>query len=619
MATRGTRFDRLGSVIPQTFITDLLARADIVEIVGRHVELKKAGANYKGLCPFHGEKTPSFTVSASKQFYHCFGCGAHGTAITFLMEHTGVSFVDAVKDLAGMYGLKVPEERSSAEEQARAREEKDQYARLTDALRKANDYYRMQLKASPRAIAYLKGRGLTGQIAALFGLGYAPDDWRALGAAFADYASNADLVDSGLVVVKDSDDDAPQKRYDRLRDRITFPIRNTRGDIIGFGGRVLDKGEPKYLNSPETSVFHKGEELYGLFEARQAIRQKGYVIVVEGYMDVVALAQNGFENAVATLGTACTPMHVQKLFRHTEAVVFSFDGDAAGRRAARRALEAALPYAGDTRTVRFLFLPNEHDPDSYVRELGTDAFERAVSNATPLSTFFMQAVADGCALGTAEGRSQAIVNAKPMLNQLPDGALRVQILQALSELTRTDLRDLKRLVFGRGGASEAAPSRFGQREVQTTPVRRAALSAQERAVVSLLSYPAAWEQLSEEQRLLLCEGADAAAELVRWLERVLIVAPEGGLAALQTAVDAGTLPEEGLRLARQSLLESTEATASDVFAAVGQLERLALEREAKDLAASGLTTPDIREQYLAVLARLKALNVPIAEPGLPSP
>ncbi|MBU6438033.1 MAG: toprim domain-containing protein, partial [Betaproteobacteria bacterium] len=468
----------------------------------------------------------------TKQFYHCFGCGAHGTAITFLMEHAGLSFVDAVKDLAGMYGMKVPDDRSSPESAERARQDKDQRTRLIETLERANAFYRLQLKASPRAIDYLKGRGLTGQIAARFGLGYAPAEWRGLAAAFARYDAQ-ELVDSGLVVLKDAadgstdrpadDDDArlataaAARRYDRLRDRITFPIRNTRGEIIGFGGRVLDRGEPKYLNSPETPVFHKGEELYGLFEARQAIRERAHVIVVEGYMDVVALAQHGFAHAVATLGTACTPMHVQKLFRHTDAVVFSFDGDAAGRRAARRALEAALPHASDTRNVRFLFLPAEHDPDSYVRDLGADAFERAVSNATPLSTFFMQTVAEGCALGTAEGRSQAVANAKPLLTQLPDGALRLQLLQALAELAQLDVRDLKRLVYGK--APSAGPALHAPR--RSGPLRRAALTPHERAVVSVLACPAVWPTLEPLQRRLLSEGDSAAAQLAAWFAALL--------------------------------------------------------------------------------------------------
>jgi DNA primase len=320
-------------------------------VIGQYVKLRKGGANMLGLCPFHNEKSGSFTVSPAKQFYHCFGCGAHGTAIGFLMEYSGMSFPEAIKDLAQGAGLTVPEETRA--DRAIADVHTTPVASLTDVMQRAANFYRAQLKASPRAIDYLKGRGLTGQIAARFALGYAPSGWTNLDAAFEDYDDRA-LVDGGLVI--DRDDDGARKHYDRFRDRIMFPIRNTKGQVIGFGGRIIDAGEPKYLNSPETSLFQKGLELYGLFEARRAIREAGFAIVVEGYMDVVALAQLNVVNAVATLGTACTTQHVQKLVRATDHVVFSFDGDAAGRRAAWRALQASLPYAADDKTFTFLFL-----------------------------------------------------------------------------------------------------------------------------------------------------------------------------------------------------------------------------------------------------------------------
>ena len=332
--------DNPGMAIPQSFLSELLARVDVVEVVGKYVQLKKGGANYMGLCPFHGEKSPSFSVSPTKQFYHCFGCGKNGNAIGFLMDHTGMSFIEAVKDLAQQVGMQVPEEPQSPEERARAAAAKAKSDNLTDVLEKAGEAYREHLKTSPRAIAYLKGRGLSGQIAKRFGLGYAPEGWRSLASVFPEY-DNPLLAESGLVIVNEEDD----KRYDRFRDRIMFPIRNIKGECIGFGGRVIGEGTPKYLNSPETPVFSKGRELYGLFEARQAIREAGYVLVTEGYMDVVALAQLGFAQAVATLGTACTTDHVQKLFRVTDSVVFSFDGDAAGRRAARKAVSRAASSA----------------------------------------------------------------------------------------------------------------------------------------------------------------------------------------------------------------------------------------------------------------------------------
>ena len=418
-------------MLPQGFIQDLLSRVDVVEVVGRHVELKKAGINHKGLCPFHGEKSPSFIVSPSRQTYHCFGCGAHGDAIRFLTEHHGMAFMDAVRDLAQQVGMTVPENTATPEDQARAEAERNQRATLSEVLAKASDFYRGALKASPRAVAYLKKRGLTGQVAAAFGLGYAPEGWRTLAGVFPRYDDPL-LAESGLVITS-GDDGEEQKRYDRFRDRIMFPIRSVKGEVIGFGGRVLDVGEPKYLNSPETPVFHKGQELYGLYEARQGLRAKGYALVVEGYMDVVALAQWGYPNAVATLGTACTDEHVTKLFRFTDTVVFSFDGDAAGRRAAGRALEAALPHASDTRSVRFLFLPIEHDPDSYIRDLGPEAFEAAVTQAVPLSAQLIAHAGADCDLATAEGRSKMLAQAGPLVALLPDGLLREQVVQALAQ------------------------------------------------------------------------------------------------------------------------------------------------------------------------------------------
>ena len=443
-------------MIPPGFIQDLLARVDIVDIVGRHVDLKKAGINHKGLCPFHGEKTPSFTVSPSRQTFHCFGCGQHGNAVGFLMEHLGIGFIDAVRDLAQQAGMQVPEDDRSPQQREQEKAQKQRQATLTEILAKAGQHYRQQLKGNPRAIEYLKGRGLTGQIALQFGLGYAPDGWRSLASAFPSYDDPL-LVETGLVILQDDPgkSEAEQRRYDRFRDRVMFPIRNVLGEVIGFGGRVLDKGEPKYLNSPETPVFHKGKELYGLYEARPAMRRRGYALVVEGYMDVVALAQHGFGNAVATLGTACTQDHVQKLFRFTESVVFSFDGDAAGRRAAGRALEAALPHANETRTIKFLFLPTEHDPDSYVRELGADAFERCIEGAVPLSRQLMETAADGCDLGTPEGRARMLSVAKPLWAALPEGLLKRQLLGELAR--RAQLPDAELQALWANALPPAAP------------------------------------------------------------------------------------------------------------------------------------------------------------------
>jgi DNA primase len=433
--------------IPQSFIQELVSRADVVEVVGRHVQLKKAGANFMGLCPFHGEKSPSFSVSPTKQFYHCFGCGASGDALRFMMEYEGMGFLEAVRELAQQHGLEVPDD-ASPQDRAQAAAQRQKQATLADVLEKAGDAYRKALRSAPRAVDYLRNRGLSGEIAKRFGLGYAPEGWRHLAGVFPDYADPL-LVESGLVISSAEDGAAPaadEKRYDRFRDRIMFPIRNVKGECIGFGGRVLGDEKPKYLNSPETPVFSKGRELYGLFEARGALREHGYALVTEGYMDVVALAQLGFPNAVATLGTACTPDHLQKLLRFTDAVTFSFDGDAAGRRAARKALDAALPLATDLRSIRFLFLPAEHDPDSFVRAHGPEAFAALAAAATPLSRFLIDSAREGCDLDTAEGRARMQAAALPLWSALPeDGGLRRQLLADIAAQVRLDAQELSSL------------------------------------------------------------------------------------------------------------------------------------------------------------------------------
>ena len=430
------------ALIPQSFIADLLNRVDIIDVVGQHVKLKKAGANYQGLCPFHSEKSPSFSVSPTKQFYHCFGCGAHGSAISFLMEYSGLGYVDAIEDLARSAGLDVPREERTANDVAR----QQQAMALSEVMSSAAEWYRQQLKGNTRAVEYLKGRGLTGEIAKRYSLGYAPDGWQGLEAVFGPYTNDdvaKTLVEGGLMIQGEQAEGAPLKRYDRFRDRVMFPIRNPKGQTIGFGGRILDQGEPKYLNSPETPLFSKGNTLYGLFEARQAIRAQEYVLVCEGYMDVVALAQLGFPNAVATLGTACTANHVRMLLRQTDKVVFSFDGDSAGQRAAQRALEACLPLMSDDKEIRFLFLPTEHDPDSYVRAYGAAAFEKVIQEAMSISSFFFKVASEGHDLTTPEGRAHTHHGAKPLLLSMPPIALRTQILRELAIRTNTPPAELE--------------------------------------------------------------------------------------------------------------------------------------------------------------------------------
>ncbi len=592
--------------IPQSFIQELVARTDVVEIVGRYVQLKKAGANYMGLCPFHGEKSPSFSVSPTKQFYHCFGCGKNGNAISFLMEHAGMNFVEAVKDLAGQYGMQVPEEDASPQDRERAAKQREKQATLNDVLEKAGEAYRKQLKVSSKAIDYLKGRGLSGEIARRFGLGYAPEGWRALASVFPSYDDPL-LEECGLVIVNTDDPSTGSgqaKRYDRFRDRVMFPIRNVKGECIGFGGRVLGDEKPKYLNSPETPVFSKGRELYGLFEARTALREHGYVLVTEGYMDVVALAQLGFPNAVATLGTACTTEHVQKLFRFTNSVVFSFDGDEAGRRAARKALDGALPYATDVRTVKFLFLPSEHDPDSYIREFGQDAFSRYVSEATPLSRFLIDSAREGCDLGTAEGRAHLAANAKPLWTAMPDGALKRQMLGEIAGTVQLDARELSAL----WGTAAPAPLSAGRRREPYRPARRPGRTLPpgraDRALQIVFMDPGAWGTLSHDDHHLLCELAAPHGPLFGWLDSYVL--------------DHGPQPWEQMKPSLQGhefepfLADRVGKVLPDIEHDLSELQQILqmerdhqLDEERKELSARAATDPAAYERLKQLWADQK--------------
>ncbi|AYH42493.1 DNA primase [Azoarcus sp. DN11] len=448
-------------MIPQSFIQDLLARVDIVDVIERHLTLKKSGANYFACCPFHGEKSASFSVSPSKQFYHCFGCGVHGSAVGFLMEYSGLSFIEAVKELASYAGLQVPQETRPGFRP----ETVSAHDGLIDAMTAAAHFYREQLKSSSTAIEYLKRRGVSGEIAARFGIGFAPNDWQGLHHAFPDYNAKA-LLDAGLVIENDAG-----RRYDRFRNRIMFPIQDRRGRIIAFGGRVLDSGEPKYLNSPETPLFEKGRELYGLPQAQKTIRDAGYSIVVEGYMDVVALAQFGVTNAVATLGTATTPHHISTLLRHAQRIVFCFDGDNAGRKAARRALESALEALRDDVTLAFLFLPEQHDPDSFVRANGAEAFNRAATAATPLTSFLLNELRAECPLDTAEGRAKLVHDAKPLVTRIAAPMLRLQIIKAIADASGFSQGEVE-TAFGLKPSTNSRPPRdagFGGRRDYGSP------------------------------------------------------------------------------------------------------------------------------------------------------
>ncbi|TXL68631.1 DNA primase [Zeimonas arvi] len=650
-------------MIPQSFIQDLLARVDIVDVVGRYVRLKKAGANYLGLCPFHTEKSPSFTVSPTKQFYHCFGCGAHGSAIGFLMEHAGLGYVDAVTDLARSLGLEVPREPGTV---GRAGPD-PRTPGLLDLLARAAQFYRRRLKDTPRAIDYLKGRGLTGEIAARFGIGYAPDQWRGLEAAVPDYEAPA-LVEAGLVIESEGDD-GRKRRYDRFRDRIMFPIRNPRGQVIGFGGRVLDRGEPKYLNSPETPVFSKGRELYGLFEARDGIRRENCVLVVEGYMDVVMLARHGVGNAVATLGTSTTPDHVRKLLRLADRVVFAFDGDAAGRKAAWRALEASLPQAADARRIDFLFLPPEHDPDSFVRAHGAEGFREALAGAMPLSELLVTELSERVGLETPEGRARLLAEAAPLLQALAAPALKLQLVHRVAELARLGVDEVERYFAsqaaqhaaragqaGRPGAGShggpvgGADGQGGSRSGDAGPWQGNAGPWQDEAGLPgegrswsgegrswggegrswsgrgrpgfrdrpVPRPPVARPDLEARLRLLVAlhpglastveRGEWLSAGLIEWVDRVAVLPP--GSTAGNVVESLREADPESVRAFERALASDAAAladltaaeAAAELSAAVAQLRDRHVRRQIDELAKAGIRTDEDRERYQALMA-----------------
>lgn len=643
------------ALIPQSFIADLLNRVDIVDVVGQHVKLKKAGANYQGLCPFHSEKSPSFSVSPTKQFYHCFGCGAHGSAISFLMEYSGLGYVDAIEELARSAGLDVPREERSATDIAK----QQRAMALSEVMSSAADWYRQQLKSSPRAIEYLKGRGLTGEIAKRYALGYAPDGWQGLEAVFGPYSNEEvakTLVEGGLVIQGEqvegsSDNKSAVKRYDRFRDRVMFPIRNPKGQTIGFGGRILDQGEPKYLNSPETPLFSKGNTLYGLFEARQAIRAKEYVLVCEGYMDVVALAQLGFPNAVATLGTACTANHVRMLLRQTDKVIFSFDGDAAGQRAAQRALEACLPLMSDDKEIRFLFLPTEHDPDSYVRAYGAVAFEKAVQEAMSISSFFFKVASDGHELTTPEGRAQTHHAAKPLLLSMPPIALRTQILRELAIRTSTTPAELEAfcgltvapapVAYSASAVKQPNPNNpnaFSNRQsapwqaakrvaTQSIEPPKAPMDLAEQILRVLIQFPHLGKAMNHERRSLALKAAEQRSanaltlmkDLLSQCDQVDRIIDDSGKSA---AVGAGAFAMFQDQLSRSELASMYEVlrkrvlgtdvdldvATADLEGALKKLELGSLKQEMTEIAqkiANGSATEQDKARYRELGEKLK--------------
>ena len=640
-------------MIPDSFIQDLLNRVDVADVVGRYVQLKKGGINLLGLCPFHNEKSPSFTVSPTKQFYHCFGCGAHGSAITFLIEHTGASFPEAVRTLAGAVGMTVPEENRSPGQKAATARRREEISQHTQALDGAQRHYLAQLRDSPAAIRYLKQRGLTGVIAKEFGLGWASADRQALAKVFPHY-DDPILVESGLVI--ESEDG---RRYDRFRERVMFPIRNVKGEIVGFGGRIIGKGEPKYLNSPETPVFSKGNELYGLFEARAAIRTEGCVIVVEGYMDVVGLAQLGVRNAVATLGTATTPTHIQKLLRASDKIVFSFDGDSAGRRAAWRALQACLPLLRDDISIRFLFLPTEHDPDSYIREFGEEAFRASLKESDALSTFFLNEVASRHAMIEVEGRSALVHEARPLLAQVPPITLKIQLQNELARLVQLTPEELSQLMAQlppptmaglpnangfRAGADRSGSAQgnrlvdqasrgqepgayesslgepqsgrpvFGARSSGRAPgvssagtSRRSVTPLARRLLRLFLTHPELIDDLGEQQLEILHRGPNL--EMVRDL---IVLAQSTGarhVGALIQVADPGAdlgvlLASVAADLMAQETLPNPQAEWED---AVRRIELESLKAEQEALVAEGLNNLQSQQNYQELSGRISRL------------
>lgn len=539
----------MSGLIPQHFIDDLITRADIAEVVGRRVQLKKAGKEFKGCCPFHDEKTPSFTVSPDKGFYHCFGCGAHGTAIGFLMEHDHMDFVDAVESLANTMGIEVPRE----EGQRPARS----YDALFELVSRVARYFETQLKGNQAAIEYVKARGIDGATAKRFSIGYAPTGWSNVLDKFGTSKEAIDrLLAVGLIIRKDNG-----QHYDRFRDRIMFPIRDSRGRVIGFGGRVLANEEPKYLNSPETVLFHKGRELYGLYEARQALRNIERLVIVEGYMDVVGLARHGIDFVAATLGTATTDEHLNRVFRISEEIVFCFDGDRAGRAAAWRALENALPQIRQGRQIRFVFLPDGQDPDSFVQEHGAGGFEDALNGAMPLSDFLIEELAHQVDMDSVDGRARMAELARPLVSKIPTGVYKELLTERLAGVVGLPTDKLQSII-----RSDVA----AQPKHASMPITRPKMSARgagnpsivRRAITLLLHHPNAGQNLDVEKLSGVSKpGADLLRDLIETVQAEPTITTAGLLERWRSHADGRHLGK----------LAATELPKSEEFDAHAEL------------------------------------------------
>ncbi|MGA7539091.1 MAG: DNA primase [Steroidobacteraceae bacterium] len=593
-------------MIPQSFIDELIARADIVEVIGSRVQLKKAGREYKACCPFHTEKTASFWVSPEKQFYHCFGCGAHGTVLRFLMEHDRMAFPEAVEELASLLGLEVPHEGGGA---AGASRDSD---KLYELMSRVAKFYAETLSADPRAREYLTRRGLTPDTVTQFGIGYAPDSWNAVLKRFgAGEAERRALTDLGLIIERDTVRVSAgggrdgERHYDRFRDRIMFPIRDVRGRVIAFGGRVIDRGEPKYLNSPETVLFHKGRELYGLHETRRARASLRRLLVVEGYMDAVRLHQTGISYAVATLGTATTPEHFRRIFRLVNEVVFAFDGDRAGRAAAWRALQQALPEAREGREIRFLFLPEGHDPDSLVGEEGREAFEKRLESTLPLSEYLVRELSEQTDLTHADGRARLAESARPLVAKVPEGVYRELLTARVAEVVGLGSERLRELWTHRDPTAGAAGKQGEPRRGERSPgigrpggpadidghrqgVRLSAGrgSLVRQAIARLVRFPSIAGSVSEAERAGLETCGEPGIELLRELLDDLRVRPLAISAqVLERWADRSGGEHLGRLLEKEEILGDAQAAALELKAALARLADQAAERRLEALEA----------------------------------
>ena len=570
--------------IPQEFIDELIDRADIIEVVGSRIQLKKAGREHKACCPFHNEKTPSFTVSPDKGFYHCFGCGAHGTALGFLMEHDHLEFVDAVEELASLCGMEVMREETPSARTPPS-------APLYEVLDEVTQFFRQCLRKHPRAIDYLKARGLDGKTAKRYCIGYAPRGWDIVLKEFGGTDDRHEhLLKTGLIVKNEQ-----LRTYDRFRDRIMFPIRNSRGRVVGFGGRIIDDGEPKYLNSPETPVFHKGRELYGLFEMRQALRQLERVLVVEGYMDVVALARHGILNAVATLGTATTADHLRRLFHNTQEVVFCFDGDRAGRDAAWRALQVSLAEMRAGRQVRFLFLPEGQDPDSLVQSEGAEGLHQRLTESVPLSEYLLTELKARTDVGTVDGRARLAELARPLISRLPDGVYRELLLDRIAAevgLTTPRLVDILRL-------SDSAEARVAHPPAATG--RRSGIVRH--AIRLVLHYPSVATEVKTPKGLQDIDqpGVELLLELLEWARE----RPEINTAILEERLRGRPEARHLKTLLAQEMLVERDEAAAELTGSLARIQRQAQEKRLESLIArADRLSVDEKQEFLQLQQNL---------------